>query len=53
VSQERNAPGIFDLVDDPVVVADGFRSDRGSFGIVRKERFDGAGLVIAPGLING
>jgi len=53
VGQKWNTSGLFDLVDDPVVVADGFKSDRCSFREIGEEFFDGTGLVIDPHLFSG
>jgi hypothetical protein len=53
VGQLWNAPGLLDLIDDPVVVADGFKSDGGSFWKTGKELKDSAGVVIDPCLFNG
>jgi len=41
----------FDLVGDPVPVADSLQGDRSTFGHVLQECLDGAGLVINPGLL--
>ena len=53
VSQKWNASGLFDLIDDPIVVADGFKRDVSSFRETGKELQNGAGLVIDPCLFNG
>lgn len=50
MSQKWNTPGLFDLVDDPVVVADGFEGDRCSCWESGKEFLDGTSLVIDPRL---
>jgi hypothetical protein len=52
MSQERDAPGLFDLVSDPVIVANSFEGDRSSFWVIGKEFSNGTGLVIDPGLLN-
>jgi hypothetical protein len=44
---------MFNLVDDPVIVADGFKGDRSSFREIGKKFTDGTRLVIDPGLFNG
>jgi YrbI family 3-deoxy-D-manno-octulosonate 8-phosphate phosphatase len=41
----------FDLVGDPVPVADGLQSDGSALRHVFQEGLDGAGLVINPGLL--
>jgi hypothetical protein len=53
VSQEGEASGLFDFVDDPVVITDGLQGDRGSFRESGKELEDRARLVIDAGLIHG
>jgi hypothetical protein len=53
VGQEWNASSLFDLIDDPVVVADGFEGDGSSFGKYGKKVLDSAGIVIDPRLFNG
>lgn len=40
VSQERDAPGLFELVGDPAIVTDGFEGHRSSFWEFGKESFD-------------
>lgn len=52
VSQLRNTSSLFDLIDDPVVVADGFECDRGSFRKLGEKVLDSAGMVIDSGLLN-
>jgi hypothetical protein len=49
VRQVRNAACLFDLIDDPVPIADGLQGDRGSLWEPRQEGPDGAWLVIDPG----
>ena len=61
VRQEREASGLFDLIDDPhrpgvlpgVPVAHGFQGHRRSFREPREKGPDGPGLVVDPGLLHG
>jgi hypothetical protein len=53
MSQQWDAPGLLDLIDDPVVIADCFKGDRRSFRESGKERQDRSGFVIDPGLLSG
>ena len=48
VGEQGEAACGFNLVDDPVPVADGFQSDRSAFGKLGEEGLDGAGVVIDP-----
>ena len=52
MSQERDAAGCFDLVDDPVPVADGFEGDRGTFRELGEEGPDFARGVTDPNALN-
>jgi len=52
VSQEWNAPSLFDFINDPVVVADGFEGDGGSFRELGEKVLDSVGMVIDSGLLN-
>jgi len=51
VGHEWNASCGFDLVDDPVPVADAFESDRRTWGIVFEEITNSAWYVIDPNLL--
>jgi len=51
VGHEREASGGFDLVDDPVPVADAFESDRRAWGVVFEKITNGAWHVIDPHLL--
>jgi len=53
VSEEGNASGLFDLIDDPVPVAIGFEGDRRCFWEPREKGPVGGGLVFDPGLLDG
>lgn len=53
VSQKGDATCLLDLVDDPVVIANGFEGNRGSIRVVGKEFPDGTWVVIDPGLFSG
>lgn len=53
MSQKRNTSSLFNLVDDPVVVADGFNCNRCPFREIGKELLDGTRLVIDPRLFSG
>ena len=53
VGQKWNTSGLFDFVDNPIVVADGFKGDRSSFREIGKELKNCTGLVIDPRLFSG
>jgi hypothetical protein len=53
VSQQRDTAGLFDFVDDPVVVANRLQGDRSFFRESGKELEDRARLVIDAGLFHG
>lgn len=46
VCEQRDAAGSFDLVDDPVPVADSFQSDGSVFRELGEEGLNSAGIVI-------
>lgn len=48
VGEKGDAAGGFDLVDDPVPVADSFQGDGCAFGKLGEEGLDGAWVVIDP-----
>jgi hypothetical protein len=52
VGQKRNAAGFFDLVDDPVPVADGLEGDGRAFGELGEEGLDFARGVTDPNALN-
>jgi hypothetical protein len=52
MSQQWDAPGLLDFIDDPVVIADRFKGDRSSIRESGKELEDRSGFVIDPGLLN-
>ena len=52
VSEQWNAAGLLDLVDDPVPVAHGFEGDRGALGELGEEGADGAGDVVHPSALD-
>ncbi len=52
MSQEWDASGLLDLVDDPVVIADGFEGDGCAFRERMEKLLDGARLVVDPGSLN-
>jgi len=53
MGEEGHALGRFDLVDDPIPIADRLQSDRGSRWETGEEIPDGAPLVIHPGPLDG
>jgi hypothetical protein len=44
---------LFDLIDDPVPIADGLEGDRGSLWEPGQEGPDGSWLVVDPGPLQG
>ncbi len=52
VSQERNTTGFFDLIDDPVVVADRLQGDGCAFRELGEEGADGTRDVIDPSALH-
>ena len=53
MGQLWDTASLFNLVDDPVVVADCFECDRSPFWEVGKEFLDGVVLVVDAHLFNG
>jgi hypothetical protein len=51
VGEERQAAGGFDLVGDPIPVADGLQGHGSAFRKPFEERLDGARFMIDPGLV--
>lgn len=52
VSQERDAAGGFDLIHDPVPVADGLKGHWSAFWELLEEGANGTGDVSDPGLLD-
>jgi hypothetical protein len=52
VGKQGEAASLFDLIDDPIPVADGLQGDRGAGRELGEEGPDGAGFVVDAGGLN-